>query len=339
MFEVKTFEEIGKTKWDEFVASTDNGSIHQMSSWKNLQEKVPTRGRVLGWGVVKNNQLQATALLTRMKTGVLNAEWYYCGRGPVFTDKVATKFLIEQITKNLKNEKSAIFWRYDPYILASEEALLPNTSFSNATAHYHPLDTSIIQLDKPADQMLAGLKKSRRYDIRQGLKNFEIKRISSDEITDTDIDDFYQMLSTTAQSNGFMPHPKSYYKDFLKELGQYATLWFAIRQGKRVAGSIMTTCQDKAIYYFAAMSSDQSIRKLNPAHALLWKQIEYAQKQGAASFDLLGIAPANSKDHPYVGITMFKTGFGGKSISYQPGIEVSLRPLLHQIYRLAKRLR
>jgi lipid II:glycine glycyltransferase (peptidoglycan interpeptide bridge formation enzyme) len=341
VFELKTFEEIGDKAWNQFVLSTPNGSIHQISQWKKLQESVPTRGKVRGWAALKAGEINACSLVVRMKTGVGNTEWYYAGRGPVFTDAKAAEFLLGAISSQLREQTSALFLRFDPYILAHEKPLaIHEYSAKPATQNYHPPDTIILDLSQGSTAILNGLKKKRRYDIRKALKSFQIEVIAAKNVKPQDIDDFYHLLTSTADQNKFSPHSKKYYADFLRELSDYATLWFA-RDGKnRVATSILTVCEDKALYYFAALTTDDAIRKNNPSHAIVWKQIEYAAERKATTFDLLGVAPTDAKpSHPYAGITVFKEGFGGQRISYQPGVEISLHPFSHSLYRFAKKVK
>lgn len=340
VFELKTYEEIGSKKWDEFVASTENGSIHQTSLWKSLQEKTPSRGAALGYAAVIDGEIKAAMLCVRMRVPAYKIEWYYCGRGPVYEDFPAAKFLVESASAKLKEQTSGVFLRYDPYILSSDHPLLTNFKTVAAVQNYHPTDTIILNLENSIDELWNDLKKKRRYDIRKAQTNFNFKRISGNEATEKDIDDFYELLTETTARDKFSAHPKSYYADFLATLGEHAQLWFAEdKSGKRVATTIMTIWGDKAIYYFAAMTSDTEVRKLNPAHGLLWELVRFAESAGAKSFDLLGIAPDNQPDHPYAGITKFKKAFGGEITSYKPGLEISLRPTKHRLYRLAKRMR
>lgn len=341
MYGFKTIEEVGEKAWNQFVLSTPNGSIHQISQWKKLQESVPSRGVVIGWAALKQSEIVACCLVVRMNTGVGKTEWYYAGRGPVFTDRKAAEFLLEAISAELRSRTEAMFWRFDPYILKEDVPLSTGAlSVKPAVQNYHPPDTVILDLTRGPTSLLAELKKKRRYDVRSALKAFQIEVITAKNVKPQDIDDFYRLMTGTAGQNKFSPHPKKYYADFVHELGDYTTLWFARDAKNRVATSILTVCRDKAIYYFAALTTDVAVRKKNPSHAIVWKQIEYATERKAKTFDLLGVAPTDaSASHPYAGITVFKEGFGGQRVSYQSGVEVSLRPISHALYRLAKRIK
>jgi len=340
VYELKSFEEIGAEEWDKFVLATDNGSIHQVSAWKALQERVPSRGRVFGWAAVKDTAIVAATLAVRMKTGIAGSEWYYSGRGPVYTDRKATVFLIEQVARQLKTATKALFWRYDPYLLEKEKPLISKKLASKPAAqNYHPPNTLIIDLAPDTEKLWHGLKPKRRYNIRYGRSHCNSMVIPGAKATATDIDDFYRLLNATAQRDAFNAHPKQYYADFLNVLGNYTTLWFSLFEHQRVATAILSVCGDKAIYYFAALSDDKRARRAHPAHYLMWEMIKYAERKGAATLDLLGVAPEGVTDHPYAGITMFKESFGGTRVNYQPGVEVTLRPAAHAAYRAAKRIK
>jgi|GEM_PF-4087200 len=338
MFELKTFDEIGADQWDKFVLSANNGSIHQLSNWKSLQEATPTRGLVLGWAALEDGEIKAASLLTRMKTGFFNTEWFYAGRGPVSTNRKATEFLIEQITEKLKLETPAIFWRYDPYLLSSEK---PLDSGIPAQASYHPTDSIVIDLTLGVDELWRQVKsKKRRYDIRHGQDVLKLHKTPASKVTSKQLDSFYYLLEAAAKRDNFRLHPKNYYRDFLKHLSNYATLWIVEFESKPVAASITTLCNGTGIYYFAALTDDKAARKYTPAHFLLWEIIKYMSTSNAKQLDLLGIAPENaSANHPYAGITKFKSSFGGQAVHYHLGREIGLRPAWHKLYCLAKRLK
>jgi len=118
-FEFFEYTDVEKVKWDDFVINHFYGSVHQVSDWKNFQEKIPGRGEVLGFGIRDkvSQKICATTFVVRMETGIAGKFWYYSARGPVFDpvgDLEAGRDLICQVSKRLK-DNGAIFWRIDPY--------------------------------------------------------------------------------------------------------------------------------------------------------------------------------------------------------------------------------
>ncbi len=334
------FQESDYHDWDAFVLSSPFGSIHQISMWKSFQEKIPGRGPVLGFGVREKEKIVATVFCVRMSTGVLGRYWWYSARGPVFDpvrEKLAGVFLMAEVTKRLKKE-GGMFWRFDPYF--SETQKIPDVQTHKATQNYQPTDTLEIDLTKPDEQILSEMKRKGRYNISLAeKKGVRVVAISDGKFSKKDIDDFWRLSQETTDRDKFSGHEESYYEKFLKNLKEYAVLFFAEFEGKRVAGAISTFCGEKAIYYFGASSSHPETRPLMAPYLLQWEMMKYAKKKGCKRYDFLGIAPEGDDHHPYAGISEFKWKFGGERRTYAPAQEVILRPGWYTLYKLAKKLK
>ncbi len=325
-------------EWDDFVKHHPLGSIHQLSIWRKLQQKIPGRGEILGFGVKKNGKILATTFCVKMETGFFGKHWYYSPRGPVFDieNPEPLSFLIEKVLSEL-TAKKGIFWRFDPY-LPPNKTLPQNFQIEEATQDYQPTDTLEIDLTLPKDDILAQMKRRGRNGINKALK----KEVCIETITKPspqDIEDFYRLSNETTDRDGFSGHPITYYHHFLKELNPYAVLFFATYEGQRIASAISTFCGDKAIYYFGASTSNREYNKIKAPTLLQWSMIQYAKSQGCKTYDFLGISPENQPDHAYAGISQFKHGFGGYRKCYQPGKEITISPFWHGLYRFIKKLK
>jgi len=327
-------------EWDDFVISSPFGSIHQIATWKHFQERIPGRGPVMGFGVRKEGQIVATVLCVRMSTGILGKYWWYSARGPVF-DPVhecdAGAFLMTEVSKKLK-KSGGMFWRFDPYFREPFE--ISGINFQKATQNYQPTDTLEIDLAKPDEQILSEMKRKGRYNISLAeKKGVQVVAIPDGKCTKKDLDDFCRLSQETTDRDKFSGHEASYYEKFLKNLKEYAVLFFAEFEGKRIAGAISTFCGEKAIYYFGASSADPSARPLMAPYLLQWHMMQYAKKMKCKSYDFLGIAPEGEDNHPYAGISEFKWKFGGERRTYAPGQEIVFEKKWYALYQLAKRLR
>ncbi|MCF7905610.1 peptidoglycan bridge formation glycyltransferase FemA/FemB family protein [Candidatus Gracilibacteria bacterium] len=326
-------------EWNAFVLSSQLGSIHQISDWKNFQEQIPGRGPVLGFGVKEKGEIKATIFCVRMGTGFLGKYWWYSARGPVFDpkEKAVGIFLIEKVTAELKR-KGGMFWRFDPYFPQAFE--LPGVQTRNATQNYQPTDTLEIDLTQTNDEILSYMKRKGRYNINLAQKKgVRVTFILGNDITKKDIDDFWRLNTETTRRDSFSGHEKSYYEKFLKHLKKYAVLFFAEFEGKRIASAISTFCGSKAIYYFGASSSDAQTRPLMAPYLLQWEMMQYAKKKGCLTYDFLGIAPEDETNHPYAGISEFKWKFGGERKTYASGQEIVFQSVWYTLYRLAKKLK
>ncbi|MBI4948066.1 peptidoglycan bridge formation glycyltransferase FemA/FemB family protein, partial [Candidatus Berkelbacteria bacterium] len=62
-------------------------------------------------------------------------------------------------------------------------------------------------------------------------------------------------------------------------------------------------------------------------------------QKGCTRFDLLAIAPPNSKGHNYEGITGFKRNFGGEVVELIGSWDLVHNPLWYFLYKIAQKLR
>ena len=65
---------------------------------------------------------------------------------------------------------------------------------------------------------------------------------------------------------------------------------------------------------------------------LQWEVIKEAKNRGKSVYNLWGITPAGKKRHPWKGLTVFKTGFGGQVIEYLHAKDYSLSPRYYLTY-------
>ncbi len=332
-----------KKEWDEFVLSCPLGSIHQISAWKNFQENIPGRGEVLGFGVKEKDRILATTFCVRMETGFLNKFWYYSARGPVFDlkNKKALRFLLQTVNKKLK-EKGGIFWRFDPYLPTNQCPKKHKCSLGAKPAiqNYQPTDTLEIDLTMTEEEILAQMKRRGRNGINKARKKgVTIEIIENGEFSEQDLKDFYNLNLETTSRDKFSGHTIDYYRNFLSKLKKYSVLFFATYEGQRISSAISTFCGDKAIYYFGASTSDRELNKLKSPTLLQWEMMRYAKNKKCKTYDFLGIAPENTKNHPYAGISQFKHGFGGQRKIYQAGKELPLNKFWYFVYKIVKKIK
>lgn len=337
--------------WDHFINTHPQGSVHQLSDWAKFQTTIPGRTNIQGHYITKKNsqEILAATITVHMDTGFLSKKWAYSARGPIGTENEKTiNLLLQETTKTLKNTQ-VIFWRTDPYVSQKNGENLWKNFTKNSpyktttpTQNYQPTDTLELDLNLSEEELLSQMKRQARSIIKKLEKNPEIsfQRILPPNITEQDIDNFFTLNNETTSRDSFSGHQKIYYQNFLKNLPNNAELFF-IKSGENpIASAINTKSAGKAIYYFGASSSDDKFRKLRAPYLLQWEMIKVAKNDWKCkTYDFLGIAPEDQPNHPYKGITQFKTRFGGYRKTYHPGQEIPLNSLWYTLYRLAKKLR
>jgi lipid II:glycine glycyltransferase (peptidoglycan interpeptide bridge formation enzyme) len=345
-WDLKEFTPDQTESWDAFVLAQPHGSIHQCALWREFQQTIPGREEVLGFYALDENKEWIGAVwCVKMSTGFFRAHWYYSARGPVLKNQ-DPQFKIEflaAIAKELKLN-NGLFWRLYPYwqetTWTTLESQKSELSIKPATKNFQPTDSLMLSLDLSEDELLSQTKRQARKALR--LANdagVEIEVIDSAAVTAQHIESWDALNQDTTKRDGFFGHDKTYYHNFIKVLKPYSYLCLAHHENKTVAAAILTVCHDKAIYYFGASSSDPTTRDLRAPYALQWAMILKAKALGAKTYDFTGITPENEPNHPYKGITQFKTRFGGYRDTYANGREIVLNKTWYTIYRWVKKLR
>lgn len=332
--------------WDEFIQTHPLSTIHQSSAWGHFQEKIPFRGKYWILVLENNSQIVGGTMLIRHKMPK-GLSWLYAARGPLLnhenTDEANLQMgkLLEVIRPIAKKEKS-IFLRIDWPILKSQELHLKK--FKPNRRGFQPDDTLILDLTMPENELLAQMKPKGRYNIRlaekKGVKIHKTNLQNSQDFQ-KDLNAYFEILKQTTSRDGFHGHQKDYYEKMLLTLSAEsppkAALYMATYNGQSLGGLIVTYFKDTATYYYGASSNEN--RQLMAPYLLQWKAIEDAKNQGYKYYDFFGIAPEQSKNHPWQGVTDFKLKFGGQHISYQKPQEYPFKKFLYFIYCLYKKIK
>lgn len=327
--------------WDTFVLKHEHASIHQSVKWREFQQLIPGREQVLGfYAVGANGQWLGATWCVKMSTGFANTHWYYSARGPVLdaNPNFRTEFL-SRVSTELQKE-NGLFWRLDPYWQESDwDSIKTDLSIRAATKNFQPTDSLLLDLMLSEDELKTQMKRNGRKALRLSQEaGVTVRCLTPNQVTDQELDAWQQLNVETTERDGFAGHDRTYYQNFIRTLAPHTHLCLAEHQGTVVAAAILTVCEGKAIYYFGASSSDPAHRDLRAPYALQWAMILLAKKAGAQTYDFTGITPEDQPDHPYKGITQFKTRFGGYRATYAAGREIVLNPWWYKLYRIAKRV-
>ena len=343
-----------KEKWNDFVKASPNSSLLQSFKWGEFQEVL---GRKI-WKLVMKKENQWLILSLVVKHNLpMGRSYLYCPQGPIFQNREYkienTELLFDKIKELAKKEK-AIFLRIDPAISISayggpvegwQNSVFPpmadqpkagkiqELGLIKTKKEIQPKDTLILDITKSEDELLSHMHHKTRYNIRLA----ERKGVKVRQSTDSkDIDIFWHLMLKTAQREKFKSHSREYYKKQLEVLGKegLVKLFLAEYQGKIIASNIVSFFGSKATYLHGA--SLYQYREVMAPHLLQWQAILEAKKQGCTSYDFWGIAPKDSSDHPWAGITRFKKGFGGKEIHYIGAHDLVFQPIWYKLYNLAK---
>ena len=141
-------------------------------------------------------------------------------------------------------------------------------------------DTTTLDIGRPEEEILAGMKPKWRYNIRLAeKKGVEVRREGAEAL-----EIFYSLYLETARRDGIAIHPLSYYRELFAASEREAAMetiprpdlsvWVARHEGKPIAAIITLFHGKRATYLYGASSGEH--RNLMPAYALQWRAIEAA---------------------------------------------------------------
>ncbi len=312
----------GQKIWDSFITSAAPQSFFQSWNWgeviKSQKSKVISEKLFWRVGIYKNETLVGLAQFEKVlaKKGT----FLHLRHGPILQtwDKKLFDFLLDYL-KNQAKQHAAHFIRISPLIedCAQHKTFLKNFGFFPSPLH--AMDSEycwVLDLDQSEEELLAGMRKSTRYLVKQAQKLNVIVKESSD------IDGFLQLYAQTASRHGFIAHEqiREEWEIFTRESA--GTLLHAYHQDELLASAFIVYYGNQAIYHHGASTKS----KIPAAYLLQWEAIKEAKRRGMRYYNFWGIAPPDKPRHPWQGITLFKQGFGGYVRQYLHAHDLPLTP-------------
>ncbi len=252
--------------------------------------------------------------------------------GPVVTNDSATKELIETLSVEARS-RNCSFLRVSPFVIQNSPFFIPHSAPSPLhllAEHiwYLPLQESDPwtgvhneQTGKPASEqtLLAAMRKTTRNLIRRAEKDGVTVEASIDPVND--LKHFLSLHDETRKRHGFTPYTNAFFKAQIAHFAprKECTLYLARYQGQVIASSIHMHAFGETSYHHGA--SSHAHHKIPASYLLQWTAIRDALRRGDRVYNFWGIAPGNLTEegfkiseprHPFAGVTLFKTGFGGQ---------------------------
>ena len=223
----------------------------------------------------------------------------------------AKRIIVETGKKN-----HCAFVRIRPQLIdsAKNRQILTDLGAKKSPMHLAAEHTVIIDLTQSKEDLLANMRRQTRYEVRRSAKlNIKVEKANTVAV----FEEFHKVQSSTAERQHFVPPDLKTLLGEREAFGKNAQIYIAkTEDGEPIAYGLILIDGEEAAYYEAASTSLN--RKMPGAYALQWQVMCDLKKQGIKRYNLWGIAPANQPHHRYAGVTTFKTGFGGKVVTYVP---------------------
>ena len=310
-------EVTNKEVWEEFLLKCAEKTFLQSWNWGEFQERVGNK--IWRLGVYDNNKdvqqppaLHNVALVVKVaaKRGTFLLVQHTLGISDTLLNKL----------KEIAKEENCSFIRVAPLLPRNEEnkKLFKDLGFKESPMHASAYEaTWKLDITRPEDELLANMRKTSRYLIRQAEKNPDLEITKSERMED--IEFFDKLNQKAAKHQRFTPFSLNFIKNefevFAKDNNKECLLFFGKYRKEVIASALVIFWSGIGFYHQAAL--DPKYHKIPAAYLLQWEIIKEAKRRGCKLYDFWGyIDPKASPKHPWAGPTLFKMGFGGRAYEY-----------------------
>jgi lipid II:glycine glycyltransferase (peptidoglycan interpeptide bridge formation enzyme) len=323
--------EVEAAAWDEFVESTEHGSYLQLAGWAEVKASNGWVARRLLVGE-PGSRIGLQLLLRRPRP--LPWSFGYAPRGPVAESW--SPAAITELTAAIRAARADLrrpsHVRVDPEVEADGPQDLDGSLRAGfaaagwrAVPSVQPPTSRVIDLAPPEEDLWGDLRKK----WRQYVNKARVNGVTVVELPGDPIAPFYTIYRETAARAGFLIRVEQAYRDVYEALapeGRARVLFAVDPAGVPLASLFLVRCGRRVVEPYGGMTATGAELRAN--YLLKWEAIRRARQEGAAAYDLWGLA------HP--GIAHFKAGFGGRELRYVGGWDLVLDPLGRRVYALAQ---
>jgi lipid II:glycine glycyltransferase (peptidoglycan interpeptide bridge formation enzyme) len=329
--------------WDGWVERTTLGSYLQLSAWAEVKA-------ANGWSSVqlaagRGGSAAASTASRSIGLQVLVRRprpmpwaFAYAPRGPVADDwsAEAIAVLTDAVRSDLAARAGRVsHLRIDPEV-ERDGRLDPDGALRAAfrangwrpAAPIQPESTRVVDLRADEESLWGDLRKKWRQYVNKA-------RTNGIRVVDADADrlgDFYRIYRETADRAGSLIRTEATYRrtfEAFAPAGRARLLFAETADGEPVATLFLLRCGTRVVEPYGGMTEAGAESRAN--YLLKWEAIRSSREQGAATYDLWGLAHA--------GIAHFKAGFGGREVRYVGAWDLVLDPVGKLAYDGAQRAR
>ncbi len=314
--------------WDDAVQKSPHPTFLQSWAWGQFQ--LSLKRKVFRLAFVVEGKTVAIVQGIQMP-GRFWQRYIYCPRGPLqIAQDVSREDVMQTFVQYLKDAahlRKALFVRYDPIDVWNHPSAQPGPMMQ-------PWATRMVDLSQTEEELLAQMKSKTRYNIRLATRyRIEIKAHTGRK----PLKHFLKLLHETSKRQGIKAHPDKYYRHMEKVLSDTKRFWIyeACRDNITYSVGIFVLFAGTA-YYLHGASSERG-RTIRASYALQWQAMCDAKKHGAQNYDFFGVAGTSAQERTWAGITQFKEGFGGRTITFEHTKEIPLNEKKYRLFRALKR--
>ena len=358
--------------WDALAVRAPRGEAFQGHAWGELKRGTgwtPRRYRIEDAGgplaVISIQERELLAPLARRLPGplggskalpLLAGRMLYAPLGPVLLreDPAAVRQSLGALRRIARSRRAALFVM-DPTWEAGlgPAALLADAGFRPAARSIQVATTGmLVPLEEDEAAQRKHLNENAWRNVNRcrkaGVQVVRLDVATPPMELDAGLEVAYEMLAETGRRRGFGEHlrPAEYHNAGMRGLirSGAASLWFALREGREAAHTLVHHCGRRAVLFQAGEGAVE--QKRVPANFLLqWEIIRWAAGAGFTYYDMGGVdnheAPGLPTDesHPVWSLFRFKSQWGAQPVQFCGAQEYAPWPLLGASVRAVWRRR
>lgn len=333
-----------QVEWDTFVSAHPQGHLLQSWGWGELKASTRWKPLRLALRNKDDGRIIAGAQVLCRTTPYLSprlGHLAYIPKGPVLdwlahtsNDISLADLFLSQLRAYL-GKRGALALHIEPGLSVGtaegQAALLSlQTLGFRATHSIQPQRTILLDIRVAEETLLSQMKEKWRYNVRLAArKGVEVREARTFE----ELSAWYSLLQTTGKRDGFGIHTFDYYYKAWSILTsrQQARLFLAWADGELLAGIFVSLLGHEAIYLYGASGNVR--RNLMPNYLLQWEAIRWARANGASHYDFWGIPATDEAAEAMAGVYRFKSGWGGRVVSFLGNYEYTYHPLVMRVAR------
>ncbi|MGH3701173.1 MAG: lipid II:glycine glycyltransferase FemX [Pseudonocardiaceae bacterium] len=344
--EVRTREDPGPDAlhaWDLLVDHTPGTDVTQLSIWAGLRGRVGftplyvlayRAGELVGGAQILTRRMPVLGLVGYLPYGPLVKP------GAPAAETVRHALVDALVT--LSRRRLRILFVQPPEGAEDTSNDLLRCGFRPSSAGIAPQGS--IRIDLTADLTAIRGKFGKR--LKSWTNRWESKGVTVRVGDERDIPLLAQLMTSSAQHQGYTPLPLDYMTALYRELAAtgHAVLYVGEVDGVPVAADLMTGCGDMVRGRLSGFDRSGDAMRLSVPAAIRWEMIKWAKGQGYRWFDFGGLRPETlaalldgsdgnadtlpTADQP-------KVTFGGTAFRYPTPVEMIRPAALRTMYDIA----
>ncbi len=324
--------------WDAFVERCPGGSHVQTARWAEVK-------RIVGWRATRialhrDGQPIAGCQLLLRRLGSVGS-LAYAPRGPVLADSAGVEALdaILDALENLARRERVHYLKVQPSAAGEEtQARLEARGYVASTLEAAPTATVLVDLRRPPEEILAGMRTNTRRNIRRA-QGAGVSVRAGDE---RDLGTLFRLIEATGRRQSFSPYPARYYEKIWHSFASagHAQLLLAEHESRALAAALLVAFGETVVYKMGGWGGEGA--SMRPNELMHWAAIKWAREHGHRYYDLEGIdagvarallAGEDPPDTPERRLSHFKLGFAGEITTFPSAYDYSPNPLLQAMLR------